>query len=427
VGEKQQIKTTGWLTHPLYLKFWGNPQVGRKNMAYDLDNILDGYKCGKVSPFSKAEAETWSDIPLWISTGCPSLNYAIGGYKRGFKGGIPIGKALEISGMESTAKSAMLDHIIRETLGVGGAFFLCDAEHAHEEERMILIGCDLTNFRFIEKPRELVELEEQALEDQEEEDGEKTKKSKKGKKRRGKTSTGNYDVVLEEFLEIAEDTVTRFRKKVPNPDVPIIVAIDSLAAIETEMQAETDKQNMRDKLDIPTVMSQRFKGLCQAVTRLHGSIIVVNQLRTSPNVMFGNPDYTPGGNAKNFHFSIRIQMEKAKKIKAEDDVIDLSPDVLPSDVVGIQGRGEIIKNKVAAPFRKFRFPLYFDGRGILHEQCIVQMIWDREKWNHSDDLEKSGNTLIWRGNKLGNGEKEQTRTLLDDPALAMDLEDSLFG
>jgi RecA/RadA recombinase len=344
---------------------------------------------------------------------------------------------IEFNGLESTGKSHQLDHIIRETCKVG-AFFLCDAEHAHEVARMKLIGCDLTNFRFMEKPRQVGEPGEEEeeltsdLESSEPEAGKK-KKGKGGKKgKQEKKAKVSDDVILEEFFDISERTILKFRKNYAK-DIPIVVAVDSLAAIETALQAATNDPNMKDKIDTSAVMAFLLKGFCSCLSNNNASLIIVNQLRTRVGVTYGDPLYSYGGGAKDFHFSVRVRLEKATQITVEEDYGCTDTECLSTDVSGMQGKGQIVKNKVARPWRKFRFPFYFDARGIWYEQCLAQLIIDRQKWKFSDDLEKmskdgkkEGNTLFWRGNKVGTGEKELTMAFVEDPGLMVEMEQGLF-
>lgn len=377
-----------------------------------LDGILDGIKIDGKNPYQQANDDTWGEINLWIPTGAIGLDYAIGGHTRGKRGGIPISRALEISGTESTGKSALLDHIIRETISAGGAFFLCDAEHAHLPTRMRLIGCDLTNFRFIEKPKMERVIGEEGTE----------------KKKRGRSKILGDDeslMVLEEFFEAAESTLIKFRQHM-GEEVPIVIALDSLAAIETRAQAAVQEQNMKDKLDKSAIMSQQFGGFCSLVTKNNGSVILINQLRTKPSA-FGDPHYSPGGATKDYHFSLRIRMGNAQLIKAVDDWgKDPKREYLSTDVTGILCHGKVVKNKVAEPFRTFRFPLFFDSRGIDDDLAFAMLLVDREKWNYSEDFVKAGNSYSWKGTKLGVGERALAESFKDDPAMRIEMEEELF-
>lgn len=377
----------------------------------DLDKIISGIKVDGVNCYAEAEEESWSEVPFFIDTGCPGLNYAIAGYKFGKKGGIPIGKVVEIMGMESCLKSTLLDHAIRNTLNMGGAVFLADAETAHTAERLSLIGTQsLENLRFIQKPKAMEKLEHEET---------KKKGSKKG-------SGKDLPLVLEEFFEIADATVTKFRKHV-DAEVPVLIALDSLAAIQTRAQAETEDPTMKDRLDKSSVMEYHLKDLATLVTVNQAALVIVNQMRTKPGVVFGKATYSPGGDSKNFYFSVRIEMGHAKKIKAEDDILDSDEERIGSDVVGLSGSFDIIKNKIAAPYRKGTFPFYFDERGIWYEQSLARVIIEREKWKFNDDFELDKTTYVWKGEKLGVGEKGLTKAFLEDPSLMMEIEEGLFG
>jgi hypothetical protein len=141
---------------------------------------------------------------------------------------------------------------------------------------------------------------------------------------------------------------------------------------------------------------------------------------------------------KNFAFSLRVRMEKAKKIKYKDSgdkagpgkslsesYVDKTREYLAGDVLGIESHGQIVKNKVAEPFTRFRFPFFFTS-GIPEEWCFAQLIIDRKKWEFENDLEKDGNTFVWKGGKLGVGEKGLTEAFLDDPSLMIEIEEALF-
>lgn len=404
-------------------------------MDFNLDKIIGGIKIEGVNPYAEAEEELWSDVPLWIPTGCISLDYAIGGYKRGFRGGIPIGKAIEINGMESSCKSALLQHIIRETLAIGGAFFLCDSENAHDEQRMKLIGADLTNFRFIQKPKGILTKEESEEVEEIEgvEEGEEPEGKKGGFKKKQKIkSKPSWPVTLEDFFDIAEETVFKFRKSVPE-EVPLVIALDSLAAIKTKRQMAAKEFSQRDILDTSIVMESRFGRFCGKVTAANAAVVLINQLRSRPGENYGDPLYSNGGNAKNFFFSLRIRMGSSTQIKMEKDIGRTQEEYLNEDVAGMQGKGQVVKNKVAEPWRKFRFPFYFDYRGIWDAQCFAQLVIDREKFRFSNNLERKskkgsgeGQTYFWKGKEIGKGEEGLTLAFDNDPGLRNEMEQVLF-
>jgi hypothetical protein len=121
-------------------------------------------------------------------------------------------------------------------------------------------------------------------------------------------------------------------------------------------------------------------------------------------------------------------MDSAKPIRAKDDHgKDEGREYLDNDVTGIEVSGRITKNKVAEPFRKFRFSLFFDKRGIDDSLSFTQLITDRERWRFSDRFKKEGNTFSFDDEKLGVGEAQLAEAIAEDPSLRIEMEEDLFG
>jgi len=367
---------------------------GYGNMKdYGVKEILSNIKDGGIG-FRSLEEELWSEIPGWIPTGSPSLDYAIGGYQRGFRGGIPIGRATEIWGPESTGKSTLLDNIIKNFLNeMDGIFILADKEHAHEERRMLEIGVDPTNLVFMEK---LIKEDAKNAE----------------------------DYSLEDFFEVGKKACKAIRKA--HPEVPIAIALDSLGAIDTTMQQAVEgNQSMKEMLNKAATMTAMFPNFCSFITEIGGTVILINQQRTKPGMSFGDPTYSPGGDTKNFMFSLRIKVERDEIIKADADPTR-SPD--GPDDIGIITRFKINKNKIAPPFRKGRFALLFDDRGIYYPYGLALLIEDRKVWERNGcRLEKVGNTYSWDGETLGRSFKRMVKTLAENEELMCEIEADLFG
>jgi len=84
-------------------------------------------------------------------------------------------------------------------------------------------------------------------------------------------------------------------------------------------------------------------------------IVFLNQTRTNPQIMMGDSTTTPGGDAKNFYYSIRVALTR----KMEKDK--------EKNVTGQTIKAKVIKNKVSAPFKEatWRFNFREDGTGYL--------------------------------------------------------------
>jgi recombination protein RecA len=353
---------------------------------FDLDSILDG------DEYRKIEQELWSQVPFWIGTGAVSLDWAIGGFIPGFKGGIPAGKVTEIYGNESSGKSTLLDHIVREfTTKYNGVVLIGDSENSHDERRMAEIGVNFDNVRFIEKRDSKLEVPR--------------------------------NFALEEFFEMASSGFHKIHSADKN--IPILVALDSLAATPCLQQGEDyDKTNMKERLEKSMAMSSMFPRFCSDITTNGATLIIINQIRQKPGVMFGDPDYSPGGHSKDFMFSIRIKMGNGSVLKAEEDP---SIDQKFPDPVGLLCSFRVVKNKLAPPSRKGLFYLMWDSRGIQHESTFAQLLLDRKFQDYDDRVDYSGGHWAWKGDKVGRGVKGLTRAFLDNPELMEEIEYELLG
>jgi hypothetical protein len=127
--------------------------------------------------------------------------------------------------------------------------------------------------------------------------------------------------------------------------------------------------------------------------------------------MFGNPETQPGGRALKFYASYRLDVRRKENIYngSGDDKIQ----------VGHKMKVQVIKNKVAAPFRRAIFDLIY-GHGIDVHAELLDLCAD------TGLIDKSGAYYVVNGNNIGQGRENATQALKDNPAWASYLYDQLL-
>lgn len=203
----------------------------------------------------------------------------------------------------------------------------------------------------------------------------------------------------EQALEIAENLIR-------SGAIDIIV-IDSVAALVPRGEIEGEMGDAKMGLQA-RLMSQAMRKLTATIGRTGCCCIFINQLREKIGVMFGNPETTTGGNALKFYASIRLDIRKTGAgIKDKD-----------GNMVGNHVKVKVVKNKLAPPFRVAEFDIVF-GEGISKTGEIVDMGVDH------DVIQKSGAWYSYNGAKIAQGREAAKQFLMDNPELAVEMEQKI--
>src|SRR3978361_1930051 len=150
-------------------------------------------------------------------------------------------------------------------------------------------------------------------------------------------------------------------------------------------------------------MSQALRKITGALSTSNTTMIFINQLREKIGVMFGSPETTTGGKALKFYASVRLDVRRIETLKAV------------GDAGGNRPRGEVVKNKVAPPFKQAEFDIVY-GQGISREGSLIDVGVEQ------GIVKKSGAWYTYESDQLGQGKENARNCLGDNPRLADEIE-----
>ena len=267
-------------------------------------------------------------------------------------GGFPRGRVVEIYGPESSGKTTLTLHAIAEAQKSGGMAAFIDAEHALDPSYAKRLGVNVDEL-LVSQP-----------------------------------DSG------EQALEIAEALI--------RSNALDIIVIDSVAALVPRAEIEGDMGDAHMGLQA-RLMSQALRKLTGAIQKSNTILVFINQIRMKIGVMFGSPETTTGGNALKFYASVRLDIRRIESLTKGEDVI------------GGRVRVKVVKNKVAPPFRKVEFDVYFD-KGISREACVL------DEGVNFNLITKSGTWYSHGELRMGQGKENARQYLVQNPDLTNKLE-----
>ena len=259
----------------------------KNNLQEAVDEIKQRFGETAIMKFTEVGPVNVDVIP----TGSISLDMATG------VGGIPRGRVIEIFGPESSGKTTLALHILKEAQKKKGIGAFIDVEHALDPDYARKIGVVMDDL-LISQP-----------------------------------DSG------EEALQIVETLVR-------SGEVDVIV-VDSVAALAPKAEIAGDMGQFQIGLQA-RLMSSALRKLSAVVAKTKTIVVFLNQTRMKIGIMFGNPETTPGGLALKFYASLRINLRRIAQIKQGDEII------------GSRIKAKIDKNKVAAPFKTTEFDIYYN-------------------------------------------------------------------
>jgi len=280
---------------------------GRDELASQLaDSLNKKFKDFKAAHFLDGQHETPTDLTEWVSTGSSLLDLAISNRP---EGGFPVGRIIELQGMEASGKSLIVAHTLANTQKKGGLAVYIDTENALSEEFLRAVGVDVANMLYV--PLE----------------------------------------TIEDAFEAIENIIETVRKSSKNRLVTI--ALDSVSAATTKIEQDADYDKDGWATAKAIVMSKAMRKITNIIAKQRVLLVCTSQLREKMGVMFGDKYTTSGGKALGFHASCRIRLKGVGKLKSGSGKTE--------QIIGVQTEAQVIKNRMGPPFKKATFDIYFNS------------------------------------------------------------------
>lgn len=284
----------------------GDPLSGRDELASVLaDNLNKKFKDMKAAYFLGDDVAP-TDLTEWVSTGSTLLDLAIANRPNG---GLPVGRIVEVTGLEASGKSLIMAHVLANTQKKGGLAVYIDTENALSEEFLRAVGVNVNDMLYL--PMD----------------------------------------TIEDIFEAMENIIETVRKS--SKDRLVTIVVDSVAAATTKIEQEADYDKDGWATAKAIIMSKALRKITGMIGKERILVCFTNQLREKLGVMFGDKYTTSGGKALPFHASCRIRLKGLEKLKSKSGNIE--------QIIGVRTEAQIVKNRMGPPFKKANFDIYFDS------------------------------------------------------------------
>tara|TARA_B100000287_G_scaffold297602_1_gene280745 strand:- start:155 stop:1303 length:1149 start_codon:yes stop_codon:yes gene_type:complete len=276
----------------------------------------------------------------WIPTGSRWLDSII---CRGRLAGIPVGKIVEIAGLEATGKSFMAAQIAANAQARGIDVIYFDSESAIDPTFLERAGCDLEKLLYVQ--------------------------------------AASVEFVLETIEELLGSNDNR-----------MLFIWDSLALTPAISDVEGDFNPQSSMAVKARILAKGMSKLTVPIANSQSTFLVLNQLKTnitrSPSEVLTTPYVTPGGKAMIYAYSLRIWLT-GRKAKASF-ITDKNGFRIGSEV-----KVKLEKSRFGTQGRQCNFKiLWGDEIGIQDEESWFDAI------KSSDKLTSSG---AWYTLDMGDG------------------------
>ncbi len=264
--------------------------------------------------------ENPTEVKEWIPTGSRWLDSII---CRGQLAGIPVGKVVEIAGLEATGKSYMAAQVAANAQKMGMDVIYFDSESAIDPTFLERAGCDLNNLLYVQAT--------------------------------------SVEFVLETIEELLGSNDNR-----------MLFVWDSLALTPSVSDVEGDFNPLSSMAVKARILAKGMSKLTVPIANSQSTFLVLNQLKTnitrSPSEAMTTPYMTPGGKAMIYAYSLRIWLtgRKAKASFITDD---------KGFRIGSEVKVKLEKSRFGTQGRQCNFKiLWGDAIGVQDEESWFDAI-----------------------------------------------------
>ena len=292
-------------------------KIGRLSMD-EMRNLINK-KAGLEIAFDLTK-DNPTQVKDWISTGSRWLDSIV---CQGHRAGIPVGKIIEIAGLEGSGKSYMAAQIAANAQKMGIDVVYFDSESAIDPDFLTNTGCDINNLLYLQPP--------------------------------------SVEYVLETIEELLGSNDNR-----------MLFIWDSLALTPSVSDVEGDFNPQSSMAVKPRILAKGMSKLTVPIAASKSTFLVLNQLKTNitSNIAeaMTTPYVTPGGKAMHYAYSLRIWLTK-RKAKASF-LIDEN-----GYRVGSEVKATLKKSRFGTEGRQCTFKILWGGDvGIQDEESWFEAV-----------------------------------------------------
>ena len=264
---------------------------------------------------------------FWLDTGSRELNGALGSRKRG----ISYGKLIELRGKNHGGKTAIALMLAGMAQKDGAAVGYIDVEQSRDQEWSEKYGLGWDD---------MIKVYPKLI-------------NRKGKPPRLESA--------EELFQEAEAAMATLHTLGYKKQYWIL---DSIAMLRTkvaitgtdvqEKKGIVPQRNMNSNLDRSRFLSDKLPEWVGLAASYNAIIVLVNQMRTKPGIVYGDPTYSPGVDALQHACAVRANVGRVKHGKL----------INKGKVVGLLTKVSNFKNKAGS-------------KSVQGDECVIKIRWDK--------------------------------------------------